>query len=625
VVGIPPAIIPHIQLSSRQFPRFGLEKSSRYNVVIHRPREKGIFREDPFAIAMMDKLSDNFRLLWPEGAATVSDQSLNPQAVKDLELDKIIAVSCDQEEQRESMRRTLLTLCKDAAVIRYRQEIIEDLLRNPGLIEAFKQLLSHISGLRFFTYHPDSAKTSLHEVIHRAGELEILVECITTLQLAFDTVSGDLTSSGLSALKELVEQYSQDPSFQELTRELPDLMGELRSCASITVGINLDEHLRPEEATLISVNKERFTASSLLKRLVGKNDSQWHGIAPLHGLPYIQEGPDLIGVPMSGRPAKRAEPMMVPLFRDLSETLEKITQPIARALKKYVNLNSNFLFNLYPDLAFYSGVVNLIQTLQACGLPMCKPEIAPLDERLFQIEACFNFNLALRLGGARPSLEVSEAIVLNDVSIGPQGRIIILTGPNQGGKTTYMQAIGLAQILAQSGSLVPGKRARLSPVDNIFTHYPLEEQLQLGLGRFGEESQRIREIFSQVTQGSLILLNESLFSTNPGESLYLAQDIVRILRLIGARAIFTTHLHELAASVDALNADTQGDSRIVSMVASPIEADDSDVPVDEGGYSYRIVFGPPLGRSYAARIARQHGISYQQLLDLLEDRGLIAK
>jgi hypothetical protein len=72
-----------------------------------------------------------------------------------------------------------------------------------------------------------------------------------------------------------------------------------------------------------------------------------------------------------------------------------------------------------------------------------------------------------------------------------------------------------------------------------------------------------------------------------------------------------------------LNADTQGDSRIASMVASPIKASDSGTPVDDSGYSYRIVFGPPLGRSYAVRIARQHGISYQQLLELLEDRGVI--
>ena len=571
----------------------------------------------------MDTPLNEFRLLWPEGAAGVSGQRLNLQAAKDLEMEAIIAAACDPEEQREWMRQNLLTLCNDPAVIHYRQEIIEDLLRNPGLVEAFKQLLSQISGLRYFTYRPDSAKTSLYEVTHRAGELEILVESINLLEQAFDGVSGELRSSGLRDLKKMITQYRQDPSFQELAQELPDLMAELRTCASITIGVNLDEHLRPEEATLVSVNKERFTTSSLLKRLVGRADSDWNGIAPLHGLPNIREGPDLIGVPMSGRPAKRAEPMMVPLFRDLSEILEKITQPIAKALKKYVNLNSNFLFNLYPDLVFFSGAATLIHTLQACGLPMCKPEIAPQEECLCQIEDCFNVNLALCLGGAEPSPKVSEAIVLNDVSIDTQGRIIILTGPNRGGKTTYMQAIGLAQILAQAGLLIPGKRARLSPVDNIFTHYPLEEQLQLGLGRFGEESQRIRDIFSQVTRDSLILLNESLFSTNPGESLYLAQDIVRILRLIGARAIFVTHLHELAASVDDLNADTHGDSCIASMVASPIKASDSGTPVDESGYSYRIVFGPALGRSYAVRIARQHGISYQQLLELLEDRGVI--
>ena len=74
--------------------------------------------------------------------------------------------------------------------------------------------------------------------------------------------------------------------------------------------------------------------------------------------------------------------------------------------------------------------------------------------------------------------------------------------------------------------------------------------------------------FAQGTRYSLILLNESLASTNPGESLYIAQDIVRILRRLGARAIFATYLHELATNVEALNASTDGESHIVSLVAS---------------------------------------------------------
>ena len=115
-----------------------------------------------------------------------------------------------------------------------------------------------------------------------------------------------------------------------------------------------------------------------------------------------------------------------------------------------------------------------------------------------------------------------------------------------------------------------------------------------------------------------MLLNESLASTNAGESLYIAQDVVRILRRLGARAVFATHLHELAAQVDALNANTAGDSLIVSLVASQREAVDADPQ-----RSYKVAPGPPLGRSYAREIAAQYGISYEQLTALLQQRGVL--
>jgi DNA mismatch repair ATPase MutS len=180
--------------------------------------------------------------------------------------------------------------------------------------------------------------------------------------------------------------------------------------------------------------------------------------------------------------------------------------------------------------------------------------------------------------------------------------------------------VGLCQLLAQTGVWVPAARARLSPVDNIYTHYPVEEQLAKGTGRFGDEAQRLSQIFAQGTRHSLVLLNESLASTNPGESLYIAQDIVRILRRLGARAIFATHLHELAADVAALNASTDGDSRIVSLVASRTAAEAGDNGPQR---SYKIAPGPPLGRSYAREIAAQYGISYDQLTTLLQQRGVL--
>ena len=122
-----------------------------------------------------------------------------------------------------------------------------------------------------------------------------------------------------------------------------------------------------------------------------------------------------------------------------------------------------------------------------------------------------------------------------------------------------------------------------------------------------------------------MLLNESLSTTNVGESLYLVQDIVQALRQIGLRAIFTTHLHELAATVQELNMTTAGNSQVVSMVASYEEgqAEPADVAAGDGPYSYRVVLSPPLGRSYADRIAARYGISLKQLVDLLHQRRVL--
>ena len=215
-----------------------------------------------------------------------------------------------------------------------------------------------------------------------------------------------------------------------------------------------------------------------------------------------------------------------------------------------------------------------------------------------------------------------SAVVKNDILLGPEGGIQVLTGPNHGGKTTYLQGVGLVYILAQVGCYVPGTQATLSPLDQLFTHFPLEEKPESEAGRFGEETMRLRKIFEQVTRHSLVLLNESLSSTSFGESLYLAQDIMRILRRIGARAIYSTHLHELANQVEELNDSVPGDSKIISIVSSPIDASEQVEGADVNR-TYKLEIRPPLGQSYAREIAARYGISYQQLEDVLSRRGLI--
>jgi DNA mismatch repair ATPase MutS len=150
----------------------------------------------------------------------------------------------------------------------------------------------------------------------------------------------------------------------------------------------------------------------------------------------------------------------------------------------------------------------------------------------------------------------------------------------------------------------------------------LAEKPESEAGRFGEEAIRLGKIFEQVTRQSLVLLNESLSSTSFSESLYLSQDIVRILRRVGARAIYATHLHELASMVDELNESVPGDSKIISVVSSPRE---TAAPANraEMNHTYQLEVRPPLGQSYAREIAARYGISYEQLENVLSERGVL--
>jgi DNA mismatch repair ATPase MutS len=305
----------------------------------------------------------------------------------------------------------------------------------------------------------------------------------------------------------------------------------------------------------------------------------------------------------------------------LSEVLEKVAKPIARQLEQYVRISAQPLADLRPEIIFLVYAVGLVQKLSDWRLPTCRPEIVLAAERVCEVADGFNLQLALHLGQSS-SGDLNSQVVTNDIILGENGRIVILTGPNRGGKTTYLQAVGQTQVLAQSGLWVPGRKARISPVSEIFTHFPVEERLELGTGRFGDEASRVRAIFTQLTRHSLVLLNETFSTTNASESLYLARDIVALLRQVGVRAVFTTHLHDLATSAPEVNA-MPGDSKVVSMVASSVQELGMDGVAENGRYQFKIKVGPPVGRSYAERIATLHGIGREQLIDLLAKRKII--
>jgi DNA mismatch repair protein MutS len=530
-------------------------------------------------------------LLWPKPRTDTPWRQLSDQAAADLDLAVIVQAIAGASRTPSSragarerfVRQVLTELVTDAATIAYRQAVLGDLLDNPALRERLEDLLPSLEALgdaAFGERYRPGIDVGLERVARRLADLELLVE--TVARLADALREARLTSESLCSAQATLEELRSSTEFASMERELPELRAKMSTLRSITLGVNLGADLNPESATILELRSSPVDGRrSLLFRLFG-GSSEVEALSPLQ---RGEAGP-------LGRPNE--------LVRDLRHLLSEVVAPVQSALLRFSRMSSQTVSQLAPELAFFLGAAQLVDRLRSLGLPICRPEWADPEQRRTELVDLYDAALALRVS--------SPALVTNTARFDADGgRVWVLTGPNRGGKTTYTRAVGLAHVLFQAGLFVPARSARMSPADAIFSHFPAREETSPGGGRLDAEAERLASIFREATPRSLILLNEALSGTSALEALDLARGLVRALRLLGARAIYVTHLHELALAIGEINATTPGDGVVASLVASS---------------AYEIVPGPPSGISFAAEIAEQHGISYTQLERLLRERHL---
>lgn len=523
-------------------------------------------------------------LMWPgEHPAIVPIQS---SWEHDLGLSDLVNALSPSNRYTAYIRQTLAALVSDTQVIIWRQAVVADFVANPRLVEHASNLLPRLAGLGARNELLGKRQRNLLlETADHLAELEAYVQIVRELHTALHEAA--LTSQALLQVRDRLAELMSNPDFDRLSRELPELRAPLERIASLTIGINLDLELRPLSAVLLAINEQPLSGPhSWLERVIGSwnpnGDQPTPGLAPLHQSPELME-----------------HRVLSPLFQDLDRLLTQTAQPVAKALARYARTGSGSLTHLEYELAFFASAARLIKRLENHGITCCQPEIAPPNDRMIIIEGLLNIALTIR-DSAKP--------VPSDIEFGPTGRIAILTGPNSGGKTTFLRSVGLAQVMFQAGLFLPARKARLSPVDALLTHFPALESRQEG--RLAEEAARLREVFQRATSRSLVLLNETFSSTSSGEALYLAQDILSGLRVIGARAIYATHLIELAECISDIEAAIEGDCHLFSLVAGIQMSENGDMLP-----TYQIMRGQPLGRSYAREIARRHGISLEQILE----------
>ena len=475
----------------------------------------------------------------------------------------------------------------DSEVIEYRQAAIRDVVEIPEIRETLSKIhpiLDDVTELRRLDRETNHSGDSY---LYSITEIELYVSCIDTLRSGFAPVKDKIRSAAFLSLSELVSELADSEYYKELNAKLEALASRVHEVRSITVGVNLDRELRPTSAGVISVNSEQFKSGKVLDkilRLSFKNDA-FTCIADLS--PFGK-----------GQSENRQEALIGAFNSAIEDVFRSSVKGWRSIVGEYVLDNTDFLLKLLPEIEFVSRSADLIKKLseqEGCSLTI--PRLAPVSDKAFSAKGLYN---------PRVALAIDEEIVTNDLEFDDNARIYVLTGPNRGGKSVITVALGAAQAMCQLGLPVPAAEAVISPVDAIFTHFPEGADDTIDKGRLGEECARLKEIFDAATENSMILLDESLSSTGAYEASYIASEILSAFAAMRCRGIFSTHLHELAASIPEINdrAKRLGGIAVDTLVAG----------IEEGRRSFKIYRAKPDGKSYARDIADKYGLAFDSLV-----------
>ncbi|MBO4877078.1 MAG: hypothetical protein J5501_03625 [Ruminococcus sp.] len=542
----------------------------------------------------------HFSLLSPDdddSLFTLSDNTEN-----DLSVSFLAESVSGNSTEYEIIRKILLNMPMSRRTIEYRSDICADLRSSPELCEELHEIFD---AMRFYVNdRPNTLdkNSTIWELFMRLRALDSYVGSVRRIIKAID--GHEFRSEGMKKFAAYMNDIYSDSGFDELAEDIAEVGDDISSIRSLTLGVNLDRDLFPEEVGILSLNRFWFGEQGLLKRFIKyhrKDQINDKKIMPFN-MEVHEDGLDTIEKRINRNAPKHNRPYDSPLMNNLNSIIERmlpsVTGKLRKVLDRYVDVSLSAFTALADEFLFYLRFISLEKELSDLGMPCCQGECSDKDTFMTDF---YNIRLAIcRLRGT-----VTDDIVCNDIEFTDDTAVQILTGPNRGGKTILTQGIGLAFLMYQSGLFVPAASAKIRPCDGIYTHFPAEEERTVALGRLGEEAERFREICRTAGRDSLILFNESFATTSHTESLYIAEDVLKYLCCTGSRTCFNTHMHELAENADAISSVPGAVCRAVSVVMEN----------RDGERTYKISFKKPDGKSYAHEIACKYGITFEQLIN----------
>ncbi len=487
-----------------------------------------------------------------------------PVCFKDLNLDQVFA-PIFKAKKDFPLEPLFYTPLNNSEVITYRQNIMHE-LADENLRGLFSDFSASIYRIRQFMNSLRSAMSSedrwSNNYLARGRMLDFAGRYCHTITTLMEKLSKQtFHAEGLLRFKNYLATYCASDAYQSLTSRiirLRDNLSTIQYCMMIgdgTVRVRKYEG-QTDQSSRIIASFEKFRQGDVKDYRKKLSED-----------PY----------------ADHVEAAVINLVANI---YPDIFDDLNRFCSKYFQFDDETIFRFSQEIQFYLSWHDLIAPLRSAGLPFCYPKLCDTPDHLYNSDG---FDLAL-------ALREKDKIVVNDFELTAPERVIVVTGPNQGGKTTFARFFGQVHYLTSLGVCVPGRKAALYLYDNLLTHFGREEDLSTLNGKLQDDLERLHTLLNQATSRSILVINEIFASTTVSDALLLGGKMMDKLATLGAPTVFVTFLDELALH----------GPETVSMMSEIRENDPTE-------RSFKIIRKPPDGLAYANHIAKKYRLTYKEL------------
>ncbi len=490
--------------------------------------------------------------------------SEQPAYFADLNLDQIVA-AITAGKQEYNLAPLFHEPLRSREGIEYRQEVMRD-LENDAHYDAVIRFANSMRSVREHLGQAGKMHYKYQKEAWLLDAVELYCKCVESL-LAELLVAPPL-SPGLVGFFAFLDEYVGSPAFQHLLSEIAALTAKLSSVRyTLLIGDGVITvsgfHDEPDHGVEIQADFEKFKQGAATDHIFKFRDFEQ--------MNHIEAG--------------------------VLDRVARLNPEIFAELDNFAARSDSFfhptILRFDREVQFYVSYIAYMRRIRGAGLAFCYPRVSR-ESKEIRVTDTYDLALAKMLVGKQ------LPVVTNDFFLKGRERIIIVSGPNQGGKTTFARTFGLLHHLASIGCPVPGTDAQFFLFDKMFTHFGKEEDVHNLRGKLHDDLFRLHKTLEEATSNSIIILNEAFNSTSLKDAIFLSTRILTRIIELNALCVCVTFIDELAAL-----------SKTSVSMGSTVKPD------DVAERTFKVVRRPPDGLAYAISVAEKYGLTYGQLRERL--------